>query len=220
MFRRPWRRRATVERLDRARPESGRAICGDTVPAEWDRAATSAALLAGRARYLPWTDRAGAFDEFFWGEARRRLATDDITAIVNRQAIKLAQPAIVDHYGRFCAAVTAAALLQLDEPLRPERGGGGADPLLLADRGASRGSGRLDRRTASSWPGGQPAGLAWLRLPAADPVAQRQCRELPRPRCVLVGDAGSAERNSGIDDLGLQAGPAGRTARTRGGGAD
>ena len=89
----------------------------DAVPAEWNRAATSAALLAGRARYLPWSDRARAFDEFYWAEARRRLATDAITAIVNRQAVKLADPAIVDHYGRFCGAVTAAALLQLDEPL-------------------------------------------------------------------------------------------------------
>ena len=49
-------------------------------------AATAAALLAGRARYLPWQDRARAFDEFYWAEARRRLATEDITAIVNRQA--------------------------------------------------------------------------------------------------------------------------------------
>jgi hypothetical protein len=88
------------------------------IPAEWNRAASVAAAIAARARYLPWQDRAGAFDEFFWAEARRRLATDDITAIVNRQGAKLAGPERIDAYGRFCGAVTAAVLLQLDEPAR------------------------------------------------------------------------------------------------------
>jgi hypothetical protein len=87
----------------------------DVLPAEWNRAASAAALLASRARYLPWPDRARAFDEFYWAEARRRLATDAITAIVNRQSAKLAQPERIDAYGRFCGAVTAAALVQLDE---------------------------------------------------------------------------------------------------------
>jgi hypothetical protein len=87
----------------------------DVLPAEWNRAASAAALLASRARYLPWQDRARAFDEFYWAEARRRLVTDDITAIVNRQSIHLAEPARIDGYGRFCGAVTAATLLQLDD---------------------------------------------------------------------------------------------------------
>jgi hypothetical protein len=87
----------------------------DVLPAEWNRAASSAAMLVGRTRYLPWQDRARAFDEFFWTEAKRRLATDDITAIVNRQSSKLAEPERIDAYGRFCGGVTAAALLQLDE---------------------------------------------------------------------------------------------------------
>ncbi len=87
----------------------------DVLPAAWNRAATAAALLASRARYLPWQDRAAAFDEFYWTEARRRLATDDITAIVNRQAAKIADPERIDAYGRFCGAVTAAALMQLDD---------------------------------------------------------------------------------------------------------
>lgn len=87
----------------------------DVLPAAWNRAATAAALLAQRARYLPWQDRAGAFDAFYWAEARRRLATDDITAIVNRQAGRRAEQERIDAYGRFCGAVTAATLLQLDD---------------------------------------------------------------------------------------------------------
>jgi hypothetical protein len=86
----------------------------DVLPTAWNRAATAAALLAGRARYLPCQDRAAAF-EFYWAEARRRLATDDITAIVNRQAGKIAEPERIDLYGRFFGAVTAAALMQLDD---------------------------------------------------------------------------------------------------------
>ena len=89
----------------------------DSLPAEWNRAATTAAWLAARARYLPWADRAKAFDELYWTEARRRLATDAITAIVNRQAVTLADPGLIASYGRFCGAVTTAVLLQLDEPL-------------------------------------------------------------------------------------------------------
>lgn len=91
----------------------------DVLPAAWNRAATMSALLVGQARYLPWHDRAGAFDAFYWAEARRRLATDDITAIVNRQAMKIAEPGCIDAYGRFCGAVTAAALMQLDERAPP-----------------------------------------------------------------------------------------------------
>ena len=89
----------------------------ENLPAEWNRAATAAVWLASRARYLPWPDRAKAFDELYWSEARRRLATDAITAIVNRQSAMLADPGVIVAYGRFCGAVTTAVLLQLDEPL-------------------------------------------------------------------------------------------------------
>ena len=90
------------------------------VPEDWDRAADAAGLLAETGRYLPWSDRADAFDAFFWTEAKRRLASDDITAIVNRQAALLSEPVRIEAYATFCGAVTAAALLQLDEPLRVE----------------------------------------------------------------------------------------------------
>ena len=89
----------------------------EALPGEWNRASTTAAWLAARARYLPWPDRARALDEFYWTEARRRPTTDAITAIVNRQAGGPADPALTALYGRFCGAVTTAILLQLDEPL-------------------------------------------------------------------------------------------------------
>ena len=125
----------------------------DVLPAEWNRAASAAALLAGRARYLPWQDRARAFDECYWAEARRRLATDAITAIVNRQSAKLAAPDRVAAYGRFCGAVTAATLLQLDERER------------LADEAAALihffSQDAADREAAQNWIGaGHHLGLA------------------------------------------------------------
>jgi hypothetical protein len=90
------------------------------LPDDWEHAAAIAAELAATTRYLPWADRARAFDDFFWAEARRRLSSEDVTAIVNRKAALLAEPGRVDGYTRFCAAVVAAALLQLDEPVRVE----------------------------------------------------------------------------------------------------
>jgi len=92
----------------------------DTLPDDWDRAATQAADLAAAARYLPWADRARAFDDFFWAEAKRRLSSEDVTAIVNRKTSLLGAPGRVADYTGFCAAVVAGALLLLDEPLRIE----------------------------------------------------------------------------------------------------
>ena len=140
----------------------------------------------------PGPDRARAFDAFFWAEAKRRLASDDVTAIVNRQAALLAEPGRIEAYARFCGAVTAAALLQLDEPLRVE------DEAAALIHFFARSE--PHREAALDWIG---AGhhlslasrlpvLARLRLPAADPLAQRQRRELPRPGCLLGGDAGPA----------------------------
>ncbi|MGD9508687.1 MAG: hypothetical protein AB7I59_04220 [Geminicoccaceae bacterium] len=119
----------------------------ESVPVEWNRAATTAAWLASRARYLPWTDRAKAFDELYWSEARRRLATDAITAIVNRQATELADPGVIATYGRFCGAVTTAVLLQLDEPLAIEEEAAALIHFFsLADR---------HREAAIDWIGGR-----------------------------------------------------------------
>jgi hypothetical protein len=88
------------------------------LPDRWDEAAGAAERLAHGTRYLPWGDRARAFDEFFWGEAKSRLTTEDVTAIVNRQAGSLADPGRVEAYTRFCRASVAAALLLLGDPPR------------------------------------------------------------------------------------------------------
>ena len=86
-------------------------------PEDWDRAAAAARRLADSTRYLPWGDRVQVFDELFWAEANHRLSTEDVTAIVNRQAGRLGGQAEVGTYTRFCSAVVATALVQLDEPL-------------------------------------------------------------------------------------------------------
>ena len=90
------------------------------LPDDWDRAATTATGLAEATRYLPWSDRARLFDDFFWAEVKRRLSSEDVTAIVNRKAGPLSAPDRVDDYTRFCAAVVAATLLLLAEPVRVE----------------------------------------------------------------------------------------------------
>lgn len=90
------------------------------LPDAWDRAAATAAELAESTRYLPWNDRARVFDDFFWAETGRRLSSEEVTAIVNRKVGPLAAAGRVEDHTRFCAAVVAAAILQLDEPLRIE----------------------------------------------------------------------------------------------------
>ena len=89
------------------------------LPDRWDEAASMAEQLAAGTRYLPWADRARAFDSFFWSEASRQLTKEAVTAIVNRQqAAALADPAPVEAYARFCRACATAALLLLDDPVR------------------------------------------------------------------------------------------------------
>lgn len=88
------------------------------LPRDWERAAATAATLAEAGRYLPWSDRARLFDDFFWAEVKSRLSNEDVTAIVNRMTGLLTAPDRVDVYDRFCAAVVTATLLQLAEPLR------------------------------------------------------------------------------------------------------
>jgi hypothetical protein len=90
------------------------------LPESWDRAAELAGQLVEEIRYLPWADRARTFDAFFWSEAKACLPTEDVTAIVNRQAAALPDQARVEAYSRFCRAVVTATLLQLSEQVRVE----------------------------------------------------------------------------------------------------
>jgi hypothetical protein len=88
---------------------------GNLLPEGWEQAADLAVRLADETRYLPWPDRARAFDRFVWQEARARLAKEDVTAIVNRQNASVAAPGQVDAYVRFCRAVLTATLLLLED---------------------------------------------------------------------------------------------------------
>ncbi len=85
------------------------------LPEGWDRALDTVAELTEEIRYLPWADRAKAFDRFFWAAARSRLTTEDVTAIVNRQSGSVSDPARVESYTRYCRAVVTATLLSLDD---------------------------------------------------------------------------------------------------------
>ncbi len=66
------------------------AFLKDQVPNGWQAAADHSRRLAGRLAFLPWPDRARLLDDFIWGEARRLLSNDEITAVINRQPYPLA----------------------------------------------------------------------------------------------------------------------------------
>jgi hypothetical protein len=85
------------------------------LPDGWDQALDAVAELTEEVRYLPWADRAKAFDRFFWAVARSRLTTEDVTAIVNRQSGSVSDPARIEAYTRYCRAIVTATLLSLDD---------------------------------------------------------------------------------------------------------
>jgi hypothetical protein len=85
------------------------------LPEGWDEALDMVGELTEEMRYLPWADRAKAFDRFFWAAAKSRLTTEDVTAIVNRQSGSVSDPARVEAYTRYCRAVVTATLLSLDD---------------------------------------------------------------------------------------------------------
>ena len=129
----------------------------DVLPAEWNRAASAAALLAGRARYLPWQDRARAFDEFYLGRGP--------AAPRHRRHHRHRQSAVGQARGagpgrrpmaRFCGAVTAATLLQLDERERV------ADEAAALIHFFSR-----SERTAKPRRTGSAPGIIWAWPPPA-----------------------------------------------------
>ena len=85
------------------------------LPESWGQAIDLASRLAEETRYLPWADRARAFDGVFWSEARARLAKEDVRAIVNRQSGSVADPGQLAAYTRFCRALVTATLMLLDD---------------------------------------------------------------------------------------------------------
>jgi hypothetical protein len=86
-----------------------------SLPEGWDAALDLVGELTEEVRYLPWADRAKAFDRFFWAAAKNRLTTEDVTAIVNRQSGSVGEPARIEAYTRYCRAVVTATLLSLDD---------------------------------------------------------------------------------------------------------
>lgn len=85
------------------------------LPEESRDALEAAEPLAAAVRYLPWHDRVQRVDEHLWSEAKRRLSTEIVTAVVNRQLERVADPACLAGYVRRCQATITAALLILGD---------------------------------------------------------------------------------------------------------
>jgi hypothetical protein len=91
------------------------AFLKDQVPNGWQAAADHSRRLAGQLAFLPWADRARLLDDFIWGEARRLLSNDQITAVINRQPCPLATSHAILEYTTMCSAVTTSVLILLGE---------------------------------------------------------------------------------------------------------
>lgn len=128
------------------------------LPEDWDRAADVVGRLVEEVRYLPWSDRARALDAFFWSEAKTGLSTEDVTAIVNRQAAAIADPAPLARYAGYCRAVVTAMLLVLDDSARIDDEAAALVHFFSLDR--------AHREAAVEWIGNGHQALLGRRLPA------------------------------------------------------
>ena len=112
--------------------------------------------LARRVEYLTWPERAVVFDAYFWGEARKRLASEEVTAIVNRQRTVgpgfYTLEAFVDH----CRAAVSGTLLRLGEPARIEDASAALTYRLSLDS--------THQDEADEWLAREPGDLLSLRL--------------------------------------------------------
>jgi hypothetical protein len=104
-----------------------------SLPGSWRAALAQAQELARRLQYLGWADRAKLLDEYLWAEARARLSTDGITAVVNRHAQTFRRPHPSTAYATWCSAIVTTVLLLLDEP-GPVAGAPQALTFLLSQR--------------------------------------------------------------------------------------
>lgn len=118
------------------------AFLQDQVPNGWQDAVGHARRLATRLQYLPWADRMTLLDDFVWGEARRVLSNEEITAVINRQPYTLATSHAILEYATMCRAVITSILMLLEE------GGAAAQPeqalALLLSRSAEHQEAALD----------------------------------------------------------------------------
>lgn len=117
----------------------------DQVPNGWQAASGHASRFAARLRFLPWNDRARLLDDFIWGEARRLLSNEEITAVINRQPYTLATSHAILEYTTMCSAVMTSILILLDEDGRTAEAAHALVLLLSRDGGQ------------------QEAGVAWVQ---------------------------------------------------------
>jgi hypothetical protein len=96
------------------------AFLKDQVPNGWRAAAGYARRLSTRLQFLPWSDRVRLLDDFIWGEARRLLSNDEITAVINRQPYTLATSHAILEYTTMCSAVMTSVLILLEESGRAD----------------------------------------------------------------------------------------------------
>jgi hypothetical protein len=101
-----------------AEPAELRADLAAVLPGSWKEALGAAEELARRLQYLSWPDRAKLLDEYLWVEARSRLSTDGVTAVVNRhpETFRRGHPSVA--YATWCTAVVACVLQLLGEDER------------------------------------------------------------------------------------------------------
>jgi len=85
------------------------------LPGTWRAALAAAEELAHRLQYLSWPDRAKLLDEYLWAEARARLSTDGVTAVVNRHPETFRRGHPCAAYATWCTAIVTAVLALLDE---------------------------------------------------------------------------------------------------------
>lgn len=85
------------------------------LPGTWRAALAAAEDLARRFQYLSWPDRAKLLDEYFWAEARARLSTDGVTAVVNRHPETLRRGHPCAAYATWCTAIVTSVLALLGE---------------------------------------------------------------------------------------------------------
>jgi len=121
------------------------AFLKDQVPNGWRTAVGHSQRLATRLQFLPWPDRARLMDDFIWGEARRLLSNDEITAVINRQPYTLATSHAILEYTTMCSAVMTSILILLAE--REQASCAHHALILLVSRDAEH----------------QEAGVEWVR---------------------------------------------------------
>ncbi len=89
---------------------------GTEVPALRRTAIERAQALSLRIEYLTWPDRARELDRLFWVDANERLGHQEITAVINRQALTSSEARAVGDYARQIKDVLTETFVLLKEP--------------------------------------------------------------------------------------------------------